>query len=84
VILLDIGLPGMDGWELVKQIKLLPKPPLIIALSGYGREDDRRRPEEAGITIHLVKPADPEVLCALLKQIMLSNSHPTAQQTQPL
>jgi PAS domain S-box-containing protein len=57
VALLDIGLPVMDGYELARRIKKeVPAAPRLIALSGYGQEDDRRRSLEAGFELHLVKP----------------------------
>ena len=58
VILSDIGLPGMDGFELARRIRALPGPhrPLLVALSGYGRESDKSRAREAGFDQHLVKP----------------------------
>jgi CheY-like chemotaxis protein len=68
VVLLDIGLPGMDGWQLARRLKNLhgPKPPLIVAVTGYDGEEDRRRSREAGIDLHLTKPVDVAGLEALL------------------
>lgn len=60
VVLLDIGLPGMDGYEVVRRLKgdgVLPAATLV-ALTGYGQEDDQRRSQEAGFHHHLVKPVD--------------------------
>lgn len=60
VILLDIGLPGMDGHEVARQLRQkegLPRP-VLIALTGYGQEQDRQRAWEAGFDHHLVKPVD--------------------------
>jgi two-component system CheB/CheR fusion protein len=68
VILLDIGLPGMDGYEVARRLRKLPetaKVPLI-ALSGYGQKEDRQKSKEAGFDHHLVKPADIEQLAALI------------------
>ena len=69
VVLLDIGLPGLDGWEVARRLRLraTPKHPLTVALTGYGREEDRHSSREAGIDLHLVKPADPEYLAQLLR-----------------
>jgi len=67
--LLDIGLPGeMDGWELAKRIKAATRPrqPLLIAVSGFGREDDRHRSTVSGIDLHLTKPVDPDLLKSVL------------------
>jgi CheY-like chemotaxis protein len=68
VVLLDIGLPGMDGWQLARSLiqQPAPKRPLLVAVTGYGQEDDRRRSQEAGIDLHLVKPVDPVYLRQLL------------------
>jgi two-component system CheB/CheR fusion protein len=70
VVLLDIGLPGLDGWEVARQTKRPPeqKKPMLIAITGYGQEDDRRRSAEAGIDLHLVKPVDPLELQELLRK----------------
>jgi CheY-like chemotaxis protein len=64
VAILDIGLPVMDGYALGRELKacLSDAPPILIALTGYGQEQDRRRSAEAGFTLHLVKPVDPERL----------------------
>ena len=59
LVLLDIGLPGMDGYEVARALRLLPAPPRrLVALSGYGRESDRRQSAAAGFDVHLVKPVD--------------------------
>jgi CheY-like chemotaxis protein len=70
VVLLDIRLPWMDGWQVADQLQKEPAPkrPLLIALTGCGREADRRRSQEAGIDLHLVKPVDPDQLRRLLAQ----------------
>lgn len=68
VIILDIGLPGMDGYEVARRLsaQLRGRPPLLIALTGYGQEEDRRRAREAGFHHHLTKPVDLGVLRELL------------------
>jgi two-component system CheB/CheR fusion protein len=68
VVLLDIGLPKMDGYEVAQRLRRLPdsKSALVVALTGYGQEEDRRRAEEAGFDVHLVKPVDLAVLYSLL------------------
>jgi PAS domain S-box-containing protein len=58
VILLDIGLPGMSGLEVARQVRGNPERPLLVALTGYGQEQDRRRSIAAGFDCHLVKPVD--------------------------
>ena len=61
VAVVDIGLPGMNGYEVVRRLmqKGAQAPGLLIALTGYGQKDDRARSEEAGFHHHFVKPADP-------------------------
>ena len=56
VIVCDIGLPHMNGYEVARQIRALPDiaRPTLIALSGYGQDEDRRRGSEAGFDYHLV------------------------------
>ena len=57
--LLDIGLPGMDGYELARRLRpVIPPGSRLIALSGYGQESDRRASAEAGFALHLTKPVD--------------------------
>ncbi|HXT19769.1 MAG TPA: MASE1 domain-containing protein [Thermoanaerobaculia bacterium] len=60
VVLLDLGLPGLDGYAVAEGMRRLPglAGALLVALSGYGRDEDRRRSQEAGIDQHLVKPVD--------------------------
>ena len=67
-VLLDIGLPGMDGYEVATRLRQEEtlKDATLIAVSGYGQDSDRRRSREAGFDQHLVKPVDPEELLALL------------------
>ena len=68
VVLLDIGLPGLDGLEVARRLRamnLSPRP-MLVALTGYGQNDDVRRSKEAGFDHHLVKPTDPQTLIALL------------------
>jgi CheY-like chemotaxis protein len=64
VVLLDIGLPGLDGYETARRIRELPDgaAPMLVALTGYGQESDRRKSEAAGFDLHLVKPASVEML----------------------
>lgn len=68
VVLLDIGLPGMDGLEVARRLRKLPatEAALLIAISGYGQAEDRQRSVAAGFDEHLIKPADPARLNALI------------------
>ncbi len=60
VVLLDIGLPELDGYEIAKRIRQQPAlaSMVLVALTGYGQETDRQRSQEAGFDYYLVKPAD--------------------------
>jgi PAS domain S-box-containing protein len=71
VVLLDIGLPGMNGYETARRIRALPqgKKLELVALSGYGQEDDIQRSLAAGFNQHLVKPAALEVLAGVLERV---------------
>lgn len=68
VVLLDIGMPGMDGYETARQIRQLPqgRNAVLIALTGYGQDEDKRRSQEAGFDGHLTKPFDLKGLMDLL------------------
>jgi PAS domain S-box-containing protein len=67
VVLLDIGLPGMDGYEVCREMrKSGMASALIVALTGYGQEEDRQRSADAGFDGHQVKPGDPNELMKLV------------------
>jgi DNA-binding response OmpR family regulator len=68
VVVLEPRLPDLDGWELALRLRERASvpPPLVVAVSGTGGPEARRRSAEAGIHLHLVKPADPEVLRGVL------------------
>ena len=70
VILLDIGMPGMDGYETCRRIRehAFGKRAFIIAITGWGQDSDKVRATEAGFDAHLTKPADPAVLERLLAE----------------
>ena len=68
IVILDIGLPGMDGYEVARQLRQMHNRNdlMLVAMTGYGQADDRRRSQEAGFNAHLVKPADLDALQKLL------------------
>jgi signal transduction histidine kinase len=68
VIVLDLGMPGMDGYEVARRVRQLPggRAIVLVALTGWGQEEDRHRTQEAGFDFHLVKPVDPATLEELL------------------
>ena len=68
VILLDIGLPGMDGYEVARRLRDRNefRATRLIALTGWGQDTDRERSRSAGFDLHLVKPVDPGKLRELL------------------
>jgi CheY-like chemotaxis protein len=68
VFLLDIGMPGMDGYEVARRLRGRPEfqRTLIVAVTGWGQEEDRRRSREAGFDLHLVKPVEIEEFRRLL------------------
>jgi CheY-like chemotaxis protein len=68
VVLLDLGLPGIDGYEVARRIREKTDKPLLIAVTGYGQAEDRERSKEAGFEHHLVKPVDPLKLQDLLME----------------
>ena len=68
VVLLDIGLPLMDGYEVARRLRLAPQTAgaLLIALTGYGQQGDRQRGKEAGFDGHMLKPVDPHALARMI------------------
>jgi CheY-like chemotaxis protein len=80
VVLLDVGLPQLDGYQVARRLRQLPQAcdALLIALTGYGMPSDRERGRDAGFDHHLLKPADPGELMALIE----SWSPPTADAAQ--
>jgi CheY-like chemotaxis protein len=67
IVLIDIGLPGMDGYEVARRIRARRgAEPILVAITGYGRADDRQRSHEAGFDAHLTKPVSPDYLVEVL------------------
>jgi two-component system CheB/CheR fusion protein len=73
VTLLDIGLPGMNGYEVARKLRKQPggRKTTLIALTGYGQEEDRRKSKEAGFDHHLTKPVDYDTLASLINSLVL-------------
>jgi len=71
VMLIDIGLPGIDGYEVARRVRRDPdlKQVVLVALTGYGREQDKQRALEAGFDYHLVKPVSPDALHVLVTRL---------------
>ena len=68
--IIDIGLPGLDGYQVAGAIRSQSDPPpMLIALTGYGSAEDRRRAHEAGFDLHLVKPVNLEILQRVLSEL---------------
>ena len=77
VVLLDIGLPTLNGYEVCRRIREEPwgKEMVLIALTGWGQEEDRRKSHEAGFDGHLVKPVNyPALVGALLDSVGVAHS----------
>jgi len=71
LVLLDLGMPEMDGYEVARQIRKMThlNDVIVVALTGWGQEEDRRRTREAGFDDHLTKPVNLECLQALLRRL---------------
>lgn len=75
-VLLDIGLPEINGYEVARRIREQEgEHPVIIAMTGWGQDEDRRRSREAGFDAHLVKPVDPAALTKLLSELDALRQH---------
>jgi CheY-like chemotaxis protein len=79
VVMLDIGMPRMDGFEVARRIRNHPalKDVFLVALTGYGQDEDRRQSQESGFNAHLVKP----VLLDQLRAVLDNVSAPRASQS---
>jgi DNA-binding response OmpR family regulator len=66
VVILDIGLPGLDGFTLARKLRKTDSRLQIMAMTGYGQEPDRRQAGESGIQNYMIKPVDPAALQKLL------------------
>lgn len=71
VCILDIGLPGIDGYEMARQIRKQPDfdRTLLIAVTGYGQEKDKEETFKASFDLHFVKPVDSNLLCKAIEDM---------------
>ena len=71
IVLLDLGLPELNGYDAAQRIRALPDGATlpIVALTGWGQEEDRRRSAECGFDAHLVKPVDPDLLSHIVQDL---------------
>jgi CheY-like chemotaxis protein len=71
VIISDIGMPDMNGYQLAREVRLLPGYETVpmVAVTGYSMFDDKERSTNAGFTAHMTKPIDPRALLALIEQL---------------
>jgi CheY-like chemotaxis protein len=78
VLLLDLGMPGLNGYEIARRIRQQPwgKTLALIAVTGWGQEQDRRRTKEAGFNAHLTKPVSPSELLGALGTAIQTVLHP--------
>jgi CheY-like chemotaxis protein/two-component sensor histidine kinase len=78
VVLLDIGMPGMNGYDVARRMRTMPevRDALLVAQTGWGQDDDRRQSKEAGFNDHLVKPVDLDDLQRLLASLQPSGNVP--------
>ena len=76
VIFMDLGLPGLNGYDAARRIRerQSDKRPVLVALTGWGQDADRRRSGDAGFDAHLVKPVDDRVLGKLLVELHTANA----------
>jgi CheY-like chemotaxis protein len=79
VILLDLGMPDLNGWELARQLRAVPglERALLVMITGYTEREFIRRSLVAGCDFHLVKPVDPEEIRAILERREFESCHPS-------
>jgi CheY-like chemotaxis protein len=71
VVLLDISLPGMSGYEVADRLRANPdlRDTVLVAMTGYGQAEDKKETRRAGFSLHLVKPVEPDMLQKLLSEL---------------
>ena len=72
LVLLDLNMPDAHGFDVVQQLRALPYPPRVAAMTGYGQEGDRQRTLDAGFDAHLTKPVSMEQLRRLIEETTVS------------
>jgi CheY-like chemotaxis protein len=84
VVLLDVSLPGMDGYQVARRLRNDPSQPrtFVVSVTGYGDEGEAQRSREAGCDSHLIKPVDPDILEHLLADQKAAHEHNEAA-TEP-
>ncbi len=84
LIVLDIGMPKLNGYDVCRRIRERPwgNSVCLVALTGWGQEEDRRRAEEAGFDQHFTKPVDPALLETLLLKIQSTEVNPDHRGSQ--
>jgi CheY-like chemotaxis protein len=82
-MLVDIGLPDIDGYQLAQQLRAMPETSatVLVAITGYGQARDRERAIEAGFAHHLVKPVDMTALVRILESVGAAAARTQAQAT---
>jgi CheY-like chemotaxis protein len=80
VVLLDIGLPKLNGYEVAQRIRgnAWGKSMFLIAVTGWGQDEDRQRSSEVGLNLHMVKPVEPSVLEKLLSELRVDGITPAS------
>jgi CheY-like chemotaxis protein len=78
IVLLDIGLPGLSGYEVARQLRSQPESGFVVlaAMTGYGQDEDRFRSREFGFDRHLTKPIDPAALLSLVSAPLEPSGRP--------
>jgi CheY-like chemotaxis protein len=80
VALVDLSMPGMDGFELARQLQLLAQPAALVAMTGWGTATDRERCEKARFAAHIVKPASMAQIEETLLQVLQVSAESKADQ----
>jgi CheY-like chemotaxis protein len=84
VVFLDLGMPRLNGFETARRIRQLPgcRDVILIALTGWGQDADRRKTQQAGFDHHLVKPIEPKMLREMLGNLALDGNSPRFMESR--